>query len=221
LRYEIAGPGKAKTGPNRVNRNRGWAADSGAGLLGGEIVGETRKTDSEINSFIEDWLRRNKTYDVLIDNCQKFAYEFVYFLTDGTNFRLPHRFDAAVSVQGLAVNGDAFALCKDGTAIARAGTGETRASFGWYNSMYRGPSAEASAVAGGGFGAWANVSPVGRAEVNLGPVFGMHVEPNINTGLGVRDGNLDVHFLGTGFRIGADGLEINTPLYGVNLCTIP
>jgi hypothetical protein len=85
--------------------------------------------------------------------------------------------------------------------------------------MARGPSAEAAAVAGAGFGAWAGAS-LGRAEVNLGPVVGIHVEPNLNTGVGVRDGNLDVHVLGFGARVGADGLEINTPLGGVNACIV-
>jgi hypothetical protein len=56
--------------------------------------------------------------------------------------------------------------------------------------------------------------------MNVGQLAGVHFEPNINTGAGVRDGNLDVHVLGFGTRIGADGVEINTPLGGVNACTI-
>jgi hypothetical protein len=82
--------------------------------------------------------------------------------------------------------------------------------------MYQGPSAEASTVAGPGLGAWVGVSPLGRAEVCLGPLVGVHVEPNLNTGVGVRDRNLDVHLLGAGVRVGADGLEINTPLGGLS-----
>ena len=221
--YEIVGKGAnnhVKGGPNAVRRNYGSEAESGAGSLGGEIVGETNKSDSEIDRFIEEWLNCNTHYGLLEDNCQKFAYEFVCFLTNGVNFRLPHRFDAALSAQGLSLDADSFAIAEDGIAIARIGTGETRASAGYFNAMYRGPSYEASAVAGAGLGAWAGASPLGRAEVNLGPVAGVHLEPNLNTGLGVRDGNLDVHLLGFGTRIGADGLEVNTPLGGVNLCTI-
>jgi hypothetical protein len=98
--------------------------------------------------------------------------------------------------------------------------GETRASAVFLNAMYRGPFAEASAVAGPGLGAWAGILPLGRAEVNIGPVVGVHLEPNLNTGLGVRDGNLDVHLLGFEARLGADGLEVNTPLGGVRACII-
>ena len=81
-----------------------------------------------------------------------------------------------------------------------------------------GPSAQASA----GFGAWAGGlgASLVRAEANLGPVGGVHLEPNLNTGAGVRDGNLDVHLLGFGTRIGAHGLEINTPIGGVNACNL-
>jgi hypothetical protein len=98
--------------------------------------------------------------------------------------------------------------------------GETRSTAGLLKTMYRGPSAEASTVAGPGLGAWVGASPLGRAEVSLGPLVGVHVEPNLNTGVGVRDGNLDVHLLGAGVRVGADGLEINTPLGGVSACTV-
>jgi hypothetical protein len=219
--YEISGPeDSSKGGPNRVTTNRGWTANSGAGVLGGEIVGETDKTDIEIYTFVQDWLCRNARYDFLADKSQKFSYEFIYFLTDGTNFRLPHRIDALTAPEGLAQQSNAFAINQDGVAIARVGSGETRVNYHHINAMYRGPSAEVSAAAGAGLGAWVGASPLGRAEMNVGQLAGVHFEPNINTGAGVRDGNLDVHVLGFGTRIGADGVEINTPLGGVNACTI-
>jgi hypothetical protein len=221
--YEIVGKGAdngEKGGPNEVRRNYGEAAESGAGSLGGEIVGQTTKSDSDIDSFIDEWLSRNARYEFLLDNCQKFAYDFILFLTDGSNFRLPHRFDAVLSAKDLSTTADGFPIAEDGIAIARIGMGETRASAGYSNSMHRGPSFEASAVAGAGLGAWAGASPLGRANVNLGPVLGAHLEPNLNTGLGVRDGNLDVHLLGFGARVGADGREVNTPMGGVNDCVI-
>jgi hypothetical protein len=224
LWYELVGKGansnKQNGEVNEIRKNEGWKATSGAGYLGGEIVGETNKSDKDIARFIMSWLKANPTYKVFEANCQKFAYEFVYFRTDGVNFRLPHNFAAAATAKGLANGGSGFAIAKDGIAIARYGTGEARASAGIVGSMYRGPSYEAAAVAGPGFGAWVGASPLGRAEVNVGPFLGAHVEPNLNTGLGVRDGNLDVHLLGFGTRVGADGLEINTPLGGVSTCTL-
>ena len=36
----------------------------------------------------------------------------------------------------------------------------------------------------------------------------------MNTGAGVRGGNLDVHLLGFGGKVGADGLTIDTPIGG-------
>ena len=216
--YEIAPDRKGKT--NQIDRSYGDAAESGAGSLGGEIVGQTSKSDGEIDRFIENWLKQNPRYYVFADNCQKFAYEFIVFLTDGVNFRLPHRFDAALTAKGLSMKEDSFVINEGGNAIARIGTGETRASAGYFNAMYRGPAYEAQAVAGPGVGAWVGASPVGRAEVNLGSLGGIHLEPNLNTGLGLRDGNLDVHLAGFGVRAGADGLEVNTPLGGVNACTI-
>jgi hypothetical protein len=201
--YEIVGKGAnngEKGAINVVNRSYGDKAASGAGFLGGEIVGETTKSDEEIDTFIDGWLANNHHYELLIDNCQKFAYEFVVFLTDGVNFRLPHRFDAAVCAKGLPMDAKAFAVNQDGIAIARLGMGETRASLMYWNALYRGPSYEAAAVAGAGLGAWVGASPLGRAEVNMGPLLGVHLEPNLNTGLGVRDGNVDVHLLGFGAR---------------------
>ena len=46
------------------------------------------------------------------------------------------------------------------------------------------------------------------------------MEPNVNTGLGVRNGNAELRVLGFGGKIGADGLEINTPLGGANACSM-
>ena len=78
-------------------------------------------------------------------------------------------------------------------------------------------SAEAEAIAGNGVGAWANASLI-RGEVSAGPV-GVHADLNVNTGLGVRGGNLDVHLLGFGTKVGADGVTIDTPLGGAK-CAI-
>ena len=42
----------------------------------------------------------------------------------------------------------------------------------------------------------------------------MHADINLNTGLGVRNGNVELHLLGFGGKVGTDGIEINTPWYG-------
>ena len=78
---------------------------------------------------------------------------------------------------------------------------------------------QAQAVAGPGFGAFGDAS-VGRLEVSAGNVIGVHAEPNLNTGIGARNGNVEAHLLGFGAKVGADGVEVNTPLGGVNACSI-
>ena len=71
-----------------------------------------------------------------------------------------------------------------------------------------------------GVGAWASAS-LFRGEVTVG-LFAGHLDLNINTGVGVLGGNLDVHVLGFGFRIGADGLSLDTPFGGISsTCLFP
>ena len=47
--------------------------------------------DGEI--WIRNWLLENPAYNLEAENCQKFAYDFIVYLTDGV-FTVPHRFDA-------------------------------------------------------------------------------------------------------------------------------
>ena len=106
-----------------------------------------------------------------------------------------------------------------GEAAAKAG------SAGWrpltegirLDKYTRSQPAEAEARVGPGFGAWANACLL-KSEVSAGPV-GIHVGPNLNTGMGVRDRNLDLHLLGSGLRLGADGLALDTPMGGAK-CSV-
>ena len=63
-----------------------------------------------------------------------------------------------------------------------------------------------------GYGHWENRSLV-RAETSIGPASG-YIDLNINTGAGIRGGNVDVHALGFGTTVGADGVSIDTPIGG-------
>jgi len=222
--YEVAGKSDSSAAKvNKILRSNGNYAASTAGSFGGEIAGDTDKTDSQIDNFITEWEASNPDYDFTTDNCQKFVYEMLVFLTNGTNFRLPHRFDSALTAkEDWFYNKnmfETFTKDEDGIAIARVGSWDSRAAAGPFQLRFAGPSAEASVVSEAGLGAWANAS-VARYEANLGPIGGVHLEPNVNTGMGVRDGNLDVHVLGFGTRIGADGVEINTPIGGINACVM-
>merc|ERR1712037_870216 len=65
-----------------------------------------------------------------------------------------------------------------------------------------------------------------KVHDSLGPVsvdrklgsVGVSGGLNADTGVGVRGGNLDVHLLGFGGRVGADGLAVDTPMGGVKCC---
>ncbi len=219
--YEIVGKGAEGAATNRTNEVRwsqGYAAHSSAGYLGGQFVGETSRSCDEIYKFIEEWLTEYPHYSVYSDNCQKFAYEFIRFLTNGLNFRLPNRFDAAYispdqdffDIEGLFMRRGHFEIQKDGINISRWGSPERRVSL-WYliQLMVRGPSLEAAAVYGRpGLGAWLDASFV-RLEFNWGPLLGLHIEPSLNTGLGLRDGYFDVHVAGFGIRLGCDAVELD------------
>ena len=217
--YEIASKMEGK-GKNKINRNFGNVAASGAGSYGGEIVGKTDKTNSKIDLWLEQWVARNPDYDFLKDNCQKFAYEFMIWLTDN-NYKLDHRVDAGnidtVDRQFWATDG--FAAAEDGNAIASYGLGQGHCSKGPLNVKAKVGQFSGQAVAGPGFGAFADATVV-DASVSYGNVVGAHAGLNANTGIGVRNGNAEAHFLGFGGKIGADGVEINTPIGGVNACSV-
>ena len=213
--YEIDG---GKNSPNSVTKHKGSAAASWAGLFGGELVGETNATNDEIKKWIDRWLDTNPDYEALTANCQKFAYEFMEWLTDG-NFICSHRFNAADTTSNNDVNIRSFRRAEDGNAVARISDAEARKSYAYGSVSSRALHVQAQAVAGPGLGAWVDAS-FSKFEASFGNVVGAHFEPNVNTGVGVRNGNVDVHLLGFGGKIGADGIELNTPLGGVNACSV-
>lgn len=218
--YEIVGKGTegAEKGiKNDIDMSEGYAAASTAGNFGGQIVGETSKSCEEVLFYTEEWLRKYETYHVLAENCQKFAYEFTSFLTDGINFRLPNNFDAASIeddncerfLERITAWDYFFIEQPDGIAIVRVGTQECRLSKWIFQALARGPSIEWSQAWGRpGVGIWF-VPTAGRLQLNIGPLLGFHIEPSFNTGVGLRDGLLNVHFLGWGVRLGFDTVEFN------------
>lgn len=155
--YEISADkssgGKKGNKRNVVDKSYGCYADSGAGKLGGELVGKTDKTDYEISNWIERWIVNHPGYDALGTNCQTFAYEFMDWLTGG-NFICPHRFNAADLEIDRPHKLSTSAVAKGGNAVARAGSNEARGSYGIANGSARTLNAQAQAVAGPGFGVW-------------------------------------------------------------------
>ena len=47
------------------------------------VAGTTNKSDGDINEWNAKWLVDNPTYNIVKQNCQKYAVEFIVWLTDG------------------------------------------------------------------------------------------------------------------------------------------
>ena len=79
-------------------------------------------------------------------------------------------------------------------------------------------------MAGPGLGVFLDAS-CNRVEITGGFPwlgFSLHADLNLNTGVGARNGSVELHILGFGGRLGADGLELNMPwLGGTNLMAVP
>lgn len=212
--YEVASKKETVNG-NRINPSEGHCSRGGCNPAFGGLVGNSSKSKADIEQFNSAWCRRNPTYHVQGDNCQKFATELAEFLCDG-RANLP-RMEGGNGGHGVGPRANAAA--SGGTAIAEVTTGRTYIQRGPSHASAEGPSASAKALCGKeGFGAFTGAS-AGRAEVGLGPL-GVHIEPNINTGIGYHKGNAEISVLGFGVKSGAGGLlQINTPLGGAK-CTI-
>jgi len=143
------------------------------------------------------------------------------FLCDGAA-RLP-KMEAGIrdtdqGIQGVWQGPSAWCVDTSDIGFAEATTGRVEVQDGIFNAQAEGPSARARALCGeGGIGAFAEAS-LGRAEANLGPL-GLRLEPNVNTGIGVQNGNVEANLLGFGFAVGQDGGRLNTPVGGLN-CTV-
>jgi len=223
--YEITSKDHV-TRRNAIHVNNGGVASSGAGNLGGEVVGKSTKTDNMIFTWLNIWLSLNPRYDLLSDNCQKLSYEFMVWVTNN-NYLCDHRVDAANintfdsefrDVQGLGLRG--FAATKGGNTVLHLNVGgNALSSKGPINQRVKVGQFTGQAVAGPGLGVFVDTT-VADVSFSAGNFAGFHVGLNANTGIGARNGNIEAHFLGFGGKIGADGVEVNTPVAGVNLCSI-
>ena len=215
-----------ETRRNAIYVSNGAIASSGARKFGGEVVGKSNKTDIMIITWLKIWLCLNPRYDLLSENCQKLAYELMVWVTN-KNYLCDHRVDAAnintfdsefrdtqserVKGFGAAKSGNAiFHLNQGGNAISSKGPINQRVKLGQFT---------AQAVAGPGLGAFVDVT-LAELSLSAGNLAGFHFGLNANTGIGARNGNVEAHFLGFGGKIGADGVEVNSPVGGVNLCSL-
>eukprot|EP00112_Aurelia_sp_Birch-Aquarium-sp1_P022169 Seg6152.1 transcript_id=Seg6152.1/GoldUCD/mRNA.D3Y31 product="hypothetical protein" protein_id=Seg6152.1/GoldUCD/D3Y31 len=208
--YEIERQGSKKDKRNSINgssdgRPKNERRDPDAFLL---LAGATKKSDTEILEFNQNWVREHPDYNALTDNCQTYTLDFVQFLIGGS-FVLP------IPQAGDCkwANGpNAHAIETEHFAQAKATTGKAGAQWGVFAAEAEGPMAAASVsddFKSGNFGAFAEAS-IGRAEGKVGPAR-LRLEPNLNTGIGAKDGQAQVKVLGFGSSIGKKGFGISTP----------
>ena len=116
---------------NEITKKYGEVSGSGAGSLGGEILGMTRKTDKEIGEWNEAWLLCNPKDNVMSESCQKYCIELIICLTDN-NYRCEQRLNEALLETGdrkmYAVDG--FTRAKARNAIASFGVARIETSAG-------------------------------------------------------------------------------------------
>jgi len=178
-------------------------------LAGCSKAGETSKTDEEIQAFIKWWNKHGggtRKYNLVTNSCQTFAVHFVHFLCGG-NGKIPQ----PAGVQ-FAANKEHF--------VASAGFGEVAAvSYDGAKVALSAPNASVHAISGqGGFVQAEAFKAEAGTDTALGRV-GVHISPNLNTGGGVRNGNLEATVFGTGARLGRDGVGIRTPIGGAD-CSV-
>ncbi|KAL5268586.1 hypothetical protein ACHWQZ_G002437 [Mnemiopsis leidyi] len=221
LWYEIGRKNKV-TRINAVEVSPGYAAKSGAGRFGGEVVGTTTKSNGMINNWVGIWLALNPHYHLLRGNCQKFSYELMIWLTDH-NYLCNHRVDAGnicTLRDNYSQSSKVIAASKQGNSILHFNSGENNITTrGPFNIRNRGANLTFQAVAGPGLGLFIDASS-SNASRSAGNLVGVHYGLSIDTGIGARNGNLEAHLAGFGGKIGADGIELNTPVGGINACCL-
>ena len=209
--YEIERQGSKKDKRNSINGDRKgrpkieWR-DKNAILL---LAGATKKTDKEILKFNKKWIKKNPVYDALTDNCQTYALEFVEFLIGGSFvLPIPQAGDC-----GWADGPGRHAISPEKFAQAKSTTGKVGAQWGVLAPEAEGPMGSASVATdpeSGNLGAFAEAS-LGRVEGKVGPARA-RLELNVNTGIGMKDGQGQLKLLGIGYSVGTKGLGISTPL---------
>ena len=93
LWYEIGAPNNHDYlhGQAYIQKGGGGLSTSGAGQLGGEYVGKTKRQDGEIEEFNTRWIEENPTYNLFTTNCQKYAIEFIRYLALVMRFKKNHQ----------------------------------------------------------------------------------------------------------------------------------
>ena len=214
--YEVRGASKEDTNTTMAITTSHHPAKSASGADVSRFghVGETSKSDDEINDWVAEWTARNPTYFLGSANCQRFSREFIAWLTDEAHKPLP-MMDAGMGAN-RAVGARTWAGAERGSAYAGATVANMQGHRGLLNGELDAPNAAAAALCNkDGFGAFAEAE-LARVEGGFGPIrVAGHV--NVNTCVGFRNKGLEVSVAGFGFKAGANGVSVSSPLLTVGV----
>lgn len=199
----VVKPGKRYQAANNGTINGAWCTDNVHDTgFGRRKSGLTSKTDTEIAAWIERWNSNGKPYCLLTNSCQTFATDLVHYLCAGAG-RLPHS-------AGVQYHADSNCL------NAAAGIGEVFCtSKGSAKAAISGPNVGVLSTNQGLF-TQAEIAHVGVAADTRVGRLSAYWSPNLNTGVGIRDGNAEVTVLGWGAKVGKDGIEVRSSLAGAS-----
>lgn len=168
-------------------------------------VGTTKWTDEDIWRFSESWIINHKRYNFLLANCQMYATDLAHAATNGKCDMPPMQ----SSGRGRVKNPAFFTHNTEGEASFQLRGGEIESHIGPARAAAAAPKAKGSVMNGdGNVGAFMELD-LGSAEVGAGPVK-VRARPNVDTGVGFRDGNVEASFLGLGFKAGKGSIGIKT-----------
>jgi len=215
--YEIKGAGKkANNSPNEIVVSYGGCSAGGAQVQ--SCVGKTYKDHEDITNFNDRWMKKHPKYNFMWGNCQIYARELVIWCC-GVNVAWPPNFNIESSAPTGRVGQNTHFIKDSGSIKASVGHLTLDGNIGPVRGLVAGPKAAFEAYNdGNNLGVFADVEAY-RAEADIGIASAAYA-PNVSTGVGVRNGNVEASFLGFGMGVGEDGFKVKTPLVEVKACSV-
>jgi len=182
------------------------------------LTGVTMRTDEDIHEFNKLWNSKYEKYKLLSTNCQKFARDLVEYLVGGS-YQPPCPLPQATMGSWQCKKGHFEAESTSvGFRVSKWSTGKAGVVFGVFGVEVEGPKLTKGIFTKphfGNFGPFAEAS-LFRMEAKIVPLR-VRFEPNLNSGVGMKDGQGQVRIGGFGLSLGSNGLGFSTPLGGIGL----
>jgi len=209
--YEITGQSKNETAG--LKWRLGDKNDCYTWTTKKTFIGESVKTRSEMHRWCDNYVR-GKDYDLFLQNCQQFVYEFTVYATNGNHIPLPK----PNSTGGVKTLGGPVAI-SDGISEHYATTGHASANWRVFSVKAEGPNAQAVGKAhGSNVSGYVNATAF-EVSANAG-IAEFKLAPNLKTGANIGSDGVGVSLLGFGTNVGPNGANMNTPVGSVNCCVM-